>query len=158
MNVYLVRHAWAEERGPEWPNDDLRPLTRDGIKRFRDVAKRLVDRGLEAAVIATSPLVRCRQTADILAKALDGAPVVEFAALAPESDLDALLAWTAQQKGNVVWVGHAPDVGELLSGMIGGGAYDFAKGAAAAIEFADEPPAAGAGQLRWLVTAKTLGC
>lgn len=157
MNIYLVRHAWAEERGPDWPNDDLRPLTREGIKRFRKVAERLAERGLEATVIATSPLTRCRQTADILAKALGDVPVVEFAALAPGSDLDALLTWTAQQKGDVTWVGHAPDVGDLLSGLIGGGAYDFAKGAAAAIEFADEPPARGAAQLRWFATAKMLG-
>ena len=27
LEVYLVRHAPAGERGPEWPDDSLRPLT-----------------------------------------------------------------------------------------------------------------------------------
>ena len=39
FHLYLVRHAVAEERGPAWPDDALRPLTDDGAKRWRRQAR-----------------------------------------------------------------------------------------------------------------------
>jgi len=58
----------------------------------------------------------------------------------------------------IAWVGHAPDVNRLAAAMIGDGesVLHFSKGSVAAIEF-DDIPALGAGELRWLVTAKVLG-
>jgi phosphohistidine phosphatase SixA len=112
------------------------------------------------AAIATSPLVRCRQTADILTKHLAGRPeVVELAELAPGSEIDPLLEWSAGQAGDVAWVGHAPDVSRLLADLVGGdgNAFHCAKGACAAVE-CDPAPARGAGTLCWHVTAKMLGC
>jgi phosphohistidine phosphatase len=161
MNLYIVRHAWAGEHGdPRYPNDGLRPLTEDGRARFKKLAKALVKRGCEPEVVATSPLVRCRQTAEILVAAAGGeAQLVELEALAPDSDLEELVAWTkAQQAGSVAWVGHAPDVGRLAAAMIGDRTAEirFAKGAVACIDLPDEC-AAGAGMLVWLVTAKALG-
>ena len=38
--LYRVRHAIAAERGPEWPDDDLRPLTERGIARFTKAVER----------------------------------------------------------------------------------------------------------------------
>ncbi|HMO86001.1 MAG TPA: histidine phosphatase family protein [Lacipirellulaceae bacterium] len=83
MFIYIVRHAWAYEHGdPRWPDDSQRPLETEGAERFARVVKRLAGRGLDPAVIATSPYVRCRQTADILAAQLETSPpIVEFAAL-----------------------------------------------------------------------------
>ncbi len=160
--LYIVRHAWAEEPGdPRWANDGLRPLTKDGIKRFHDVAARLAKRGMEVDIIATSPLVRCRQTAEILSRELPGKPdFVELDALAPGSDLAELIDWTQSANvDRVAWVGHAPDVGRLCAALIGPqeGAIDFSKGATASIEFDENPPGVGQGTLRWLVTAKMLG-
>ena len=115
------------------------------------------------AVVATSPLVRCRQTAEIIARQIAGKPrLVPRDELSPGSDLDKLLDWTASFAANeeqIAWVGHAPDVGELAAALIGDGSSNlvFAKGAIAAIEF-DGPPARQKGELRWLVTAKILGC
>lgn len=160
--IYLVRHAWAEERDEAaYPNDDLRPLTRKGRKRFRRLAKRLAKRGFDVAHIATSPLVRCKQTADILAEHAPSEPLVtELEALRPGSRLDALLDWTAKQAGqNVAWVGHAPDVDELAAALVGdrGASIRFDKGAVAAIDF-ERAPAAGRGDLRWLAVAELLKC
>ena len=54
--------------------------------------------GMELDLIATSPLVRCRETAEILAAGLGGSPRVEVvAALAPGSDWQSLVEWTVQQ-------------------------------------------------------------
>ncbi len=59
----------------------------------------------------------------------------------------------------MAWVGHAPDVGHLAAALVGdsGAAIRFAKGRIAAIEFPDIPRISQ-GELRWLVTAKLLGC
>ena len=164
MILYIIRHAWAGHYGdPEWPDDFERLLTEKGRERFAQVVEHLVDRGFAPEIVATSPLVRCRQTAEVV---VDGLPeqigLVELDALVPGSNLDALLTWTtaqAEKYTEVAWVGHAPDVGHLAGALIGGpGSYiRFAKGGVAAITF-DDTPAAGEGELRWLVTAKLLGC
>ncbi|HKD38092.1 MAG TPA: histidine phosphatase family protein [Pirellulales bacterium] len=162
MLLYIVRHAWAEDRDPEkFPNDDLRPLTSDGKKRFTKTVKRLVDGGCCPALVATSPLVRCRQTADILTERLEnGTKIVELDALRPGSDLAELVRWTSEQSEEAIaWVGHAPDVSELAAALIGDGipSIRFTKGATAAIEFTGKI-APGKGELNWLATAKLLGC
>jgi phosphohistidine phosphatase len=163
MLLYIVRHAWAGENGdPSYPDDRLRPLTDEGRSRFSRVIRKLVKRDFHPAVIATSPLVRCRETADIIAARVPGKPpVVELEALAPGSDLNALLAWSAQQASgaDLVWVGHMPDVAELTAGMIGDrhAQIRFPKGGIAALA-CDAPSRAGSAQLVWLATAKLLGC
>jgi phosphohistidine phosphatase len=159
--LYIVRHAWAEEQGESYPDDERRPLTKSGRKRFRKIIKRLAKRGFNPLHVATSPLVRCRQTAEIIAKHVDSGPqVTNLDALAPGSSLEPLIAWTRlQSEGDGAWVGHSPDVGRLTASLIGEPhtAICFAKGAVAAIEF-DHEIAAGKGQLRWLVTAEILDC
>ena len=72
--LYLVRHGLAEERGDAWPDDTKRPLTDEGISRMRKGARGLARLGLSVEVVLTSPLVRARQTAEILAAALDPRP------------------------------------------------------------------------------------
>ena len=161
MFVYIARHAWAGERGdPRWPDDSLRELTPEGIERYTKVVKVLAGRGFEPARIATSPYTRCRQTADVIAKYVNGRPRIdELEALEPGSDLKPLLEWTNDQAGgDVCWVGHSPDVERLAAALLGdgGACLRFAKGAIAAIAFGDQA-IAGAGELYWLVTAKSLG-
>ncbi len=163
-DLYIIRHAWAEERDLlQWPTDWERPLTREGRDRFAAMVGKLSARGFAPEAVATSPLVRCRQTAEIVAETVPGAPpVVELDALQPGSDLANLLAWMdaeAHSWGRVAWVGHAPDVGWLTGRLLApsAGEIRFAKGAVAAIRFAGRP-AFGRGELRWFVTAKVLGC
>jgi phosphohistidine phosphatase len=162
MILYLVRHAWAGERDENlYPNDDLRPLTPDGKKRFAKMLDRLADAKIRPTWIATSPLVRCRQTADLLAKHLPDRPeMTELVALKPDSDLGEILAWTGRhQDEEIAWVGHAPDVSDLAAALIGDGSASirFAKGAIAAIRF-ERTVERNAGQLVWLATAGLLGC
>jgi len=164
MDLTIIRHAWAGHYGdPQWPDDDLRPLSPEGKKRFARMVAKLAGKEFAPQIIATSPLVRCRQTADIVAEGVPGGPeVVELDALEPASELDELIGWTVRQAEDcdrVAWVGHAPDVGHLTAALIGQsrGWIRFAKGAVAAIRF-DDQIAPGEGELRWLVTAKILGC
>lgn len=161
MRLYLVRHAYAGEHGdPRYPDDRLRPLTDEGRKRFSKAIKHLVEVGFAPTLIATSPLVRCRQTAEVIEERLKGrTELVELEALAPGADLNTLLSWTSEQTADeLAWVGHAPDVSLLLAALIGDGqaAIRFAKGAFAAVEFSDRV-AAGHGELQWIVSPKVLG-
>lgn len=161
MFIYIARHAWAGERGdPRWPDDSLRELTPEGTERYAKVVKALSERDFEPARIATSPYTRCRQTAEIIAKHVVGKPSIEdLTALEPGSEIEALIEWTAAQNGaDVCWVGHSPDVEDLAAELVsdGGARLRFSKGAVAAVYFDDEATV-GAGELRWLVTAKSLG-
>jgi phosphohistidine phosphatase len=161
MFIYICRHAWAGERGdPKWPDDSLRELTPAGIERYINVVTALAKRGFAPARIATSPFVRCRQTAEIIAKLVDGKPSIdELQDLEPGSNLEPLLDWTRQHHdANVAWVGHSPDVERLAATLIGDrvASVRFAKGAVAAIGF-EGSAAPGNGELCWLATAKLLG-
>ena len=162
MRLYIVRHALAGQHGdPQYPDDALRPLTKKGRARFRRVVKRLAKRGFAPTLVATSPLVRCRQTADVIVQSFSPrSELVEQNDLQPGSRLDELVAWSNEQGGEeIAWVGHAPDVDRLLAALIGGreGSFAFAKGAVAAIDFDDEV-VIGQGEMRWFVTPKVFGC
>lgn len=163
MLLYIVRHAWAEDPDNQrWPNDELRPLTDKGAKRFRQFVRALARQGFSPQLVVTSPLLRCHQTAEVIAEEVPSRPpVVSRPELAPGSDASGLVAWTAERsKGldQIAWVGHAPDVGQLAARLIGEpcAAIHFSKGAVGAIEF-DGGPREGRGELQWLVTAKLLG-
>lgn len=161
MQLYILRHAWAHDRDYDrWPDDADRPLTEEGMQRFRKVARTLVQRGCQPELIGSSPYVRCQQTAQILSEAFKPpVPVKEVEGLVPGSSLEQVLEWTGGQDAqSLVWVGHAPDVGDFVSRLIGDDdAYiRFAKGAMASIRF-EHVIAEGAGELQWLMTAKMLG-
>ncbi len=161
-SVYIVRHAYAGQHGdPRYPDDSLRPLTPAGVKQFRKMIKKLAARGLQLDMVATSPLVRCRQTAEILCDKLIQSPaLIELAALQPGSDLAALIAWSNRQSHeHLAWVGHAPDVDRLASALMGAqaSALAFRKAAVARIDFQAEI-VPGAGELRYFLAPAELGC
>jgi phosphohistidine phosphatase len=162
MMIYVVRHAWAGQSGdPAYPNDDERPLTDKGRKRFKKLIKKLVKRGFNPIAVATSPLVRTEQTAAVLSEVCPARPPLSvLPALAPGSHLQSLLDWTSSQApSDVAWVGHAPDVEMLTGALIGDSACQirFDKGAVAAVQFMGDV-AAGAGELVWLANAELMRC
>jgi len=161
MFVFIARHAWAGNFGdPGWPDDSFREVTPEGASRYTRVVKALAKRGFAPQRVASSPYVRCQQTAQIIAAQTSLAPTIdELDALAPGSSLEGLLEWTAEQEGrDVCWVGHNPDVEWLTAALIGEGpaSIRFAKGAIAAVRFRNDF-APGAGELYWHATAKSLG-
>ena len=161
MFIYIARHAWAYDFGdPRWPDDSLRPLESEGTMRYIEVIKALAERGFAPEIIATSPYVRCEQTAEIIARYTEHAPeIVSTEALAPGSDFDAMCYWSQQTGGeHICWVGHAPDVGNMTAALVGDrhAHIRFAKGTIAAVRFEEEIEY-GTGELYWLATAKSLG-
>jgi phosphohistidine phosphatase len=153
--LYLIRHAIAYERGPKWPDDTKRPLTHAGIAKMRRAAKGIVAAGVKIDVVLSSPLVRARQTADIVAGAYKRPPkIVEAKELAPDQSAEAVAKLLAshRQAGVLALVGHEPDLGQLTAWLIGASRpISFKKGGAARIEL-HEPAVRGSGQLVWLVT------
>ena len=159
LELYLIRHGVAAERGEDWPDDSKRPLTSDGIAKLRKEARGLAALDVAIEQIVCSPLVRTRQTADVIAETLRSKPgVVTSDALAPAGTPAAVIQELSKyvRKSGLALVGHEPNLGELAAHLIGARhAIEFKKGAVCRIDFEVLPPK-GSGQLRWFVTPKML--
>jgi phosphohistidine phosphatase len=157
--IYLVRHAIAAERGDDWPDDNKRPLTERGISRFKESVGGLKELDAVIDEIFTSPLVRARQTADVLAAGVDGRPTVKLLdALAPGSPSATVMAQLAKaaKRRRIALVGHEPDLGELAAYLVGARRpLPFRKGGICRIDVAALTSKA-AGTLVWFVTPKIL--
>ena len=157
--LYLIRHGLAEERGEQWPDDTKRPLTEEGMSRLRRQARGLARLGVAVDVVLTSPLVRARQTAEIIAAGLDLRPhVATIDSLAPDGSYAALAADLEKhaRKTRIALVGHEPDIGELAARLIGAKQpIEFKKGAVCRIDVEALPPA-GPGALRWFLSPKAM--
>jgi phosphohistidine phosphatase len=157
--IYLVRHAIAEERGPKWPDDDQRPLTRQGIARMRLAVRGLRRLGVQVDHVLTSPLVRAAQTAEILSRDLKSAPKVTiFPPMAPGNPPAAVAAALAPfaSARALALVGHEPDLGGLAAWLTGAReALEFRKGGVARIDVAAIPPGR-TGRLVWFALPKML--
>jgi phosphohistidine phosphatase len=130
--LYLVRHAIAAERGSEWPDDARRPLTERGLNRFLEAVKGLRRLDVTIDEIFTSPLVRAKQTAELLAEGVDGRPPVKVLdALSPGHTSSSVMTQLARvaKRRRIALVGHEPELGELAAHLIGAGrALPFKKG------------------------------
>jgi len=157
--LYLIRHGLAEDRGEAWPDDSKRPLTEDGMSRLRKQARGLARLGVTLDIVLTSPLVRARQTAEIVAAGLDPRPnLATIDSLAPDGTYQAIMADLEKhtRKGRIALVGHEPDIGELAARLIGARhAIEFKKGAVCRIDV-DALPPGGPGALRWFLPPKIM--
>lgn len=160
FHLYLVRHAIAEERGAAWPDDSQRPLTADGIRKWRRQAAGLAAVDARPDVVLTSAFVRARQTADLLAAAWAKKPkVIEIEALQPghkpREVLRALEPYAAH--ASMALVGHEPGLGELAALLVGFRTTpEFKKGGVARVDVALLPPPAGSGAIAWWLTPRLL--
>jgi phosphohistidine phosphatase len=157
--LYIVRHAIAAERGEDWPDDDKRPLTEKGIARFKDALTGLKWLDVGTDEIFTSPLVRAKQTADLLAAGISGSPSVKLLdALAPGQSPDEVMNQLARaaRRRRIALVGHEPGLGELAAHLLGARRpLEFRKGGVCRIDLqglTEKRP----GSLIWFVTPKML--
>jgi phosphohistidine phosphatase len=158
VKLLLIRHAEAEAQPPllgrfAGNKDAARRLTAEGKKQMRQVARglRAIVAGVD--VMATSPYVRARETADIVAEIFDCDNPVEVPALASGATPERLAAWLDDQPhdATIVLVGHQPDLSAIAGWFLNGvtvSVLDFEKGAACLIEF-DGAAARGRGRLCW---------
>jgi phosphohistidine phosphatase len=153
MNVYIFRHAMADFG--KKPHKDDPPLSKEGITDAHVVVKLATDNlGFRPNVIASSPLLRAKQTAEIASEDVglkEGFTVDEC--LYGDRDPVEVIAFLAKldKTDNVVLVSHMPLVSELLREMIGGRAeIEQRNGSIACIGFKGKA-AKGKGTLVWLV-------
>jgi len=153
MQLCLVRHAIAVERGTAgYVDDRARPLTPEGRKRMKEAASGLKQIFRPEAILS-SPILRAKQTADILADVLD-APITIADALGNGDHHALLAACGASGRESLALVGHEPWMSELLSTLLAGEPHlvstVFRKGAAALVSTYG-PPAPANGSLEWLL-------
>jgi phosphohistidine phosphatase SixA len=114
VRLYLVRHAEAARGEP----DDLRPLTASGRAAARELGARLAAEGAHPEAVLTSPLLRARETAIELGRAL-GCEAEPDERLAPGATAETVQAAVAGRGEEVVVVGHQPDCGRIAAAITG---------------------------------------
>jgi phosphohistidine phosphatase len=129
MYLYLIRHGIAENLDPLVPNsiasDEIRTLTKTGRKKFTQVATKLHKLELSFDLIITSPLVRARQTAEILIDRQLSPKLEVSQDLKPSGNLPAwLTAWNARSIDTAIntlaLVGHEPNLSEWAELLVFG--------------------------------------
>ena len=126
--LYLIRHGIAADRKLH-SNDEERELTDKGQQKTKKVAKRLHKLGKKFDLILTSPLVRSRQTADILQAVGLSSQIEESAALAPDGNIYSWLGWLEKWRHHssgkcLALVGHQPDLSNWAEILVWGNAQD----------------------------------
>ena len=161
-HLYLMRHGIAVMRGSAGYIDDARrPLTPEGKRKMREIARGLKRQGLLFDWVVTSPLVRGVETAEVLIDSLEtNAPMDFCEAMRPGGSAEALLAFLAKhpERKVVLAVGHEPDLSLMAARLIGAGHHAklvFKKGGCCLITF-DEFPPKSPGQLVWWLPPRLL--
>jgi phosphohistidine phosphatase len=164
MELYIVRHGDAVDRAdPGMTSDEMRPLTEAGRSETTLMAGMLGKLGVKPELLLTSPLVRARQTAEIIAELLGpkrGATVSDE--LAPGGSLAGVLnnLLSTGRPAQVVLTGHMPSVGELVGLLVWNQrecGIAFRTAGVARVDLPDDAPFPGNGQLRWLMPPRVAG-
>ncbi len=155
MRLYFFRHAIAEDGGADLP-DYERKLTDKGIAKTRRAAEVMQALKVKPTHIYSSPLVRARQTADILAEAL-GVAVEVREEVAPGFNIAAVTQLTndLDRDAHVLFVGHEPDFSATVSALTGGSWVVMKKGGLARVDITGNEPIRG--ELVWLIAPKVFG-
>ena len=161
MILYLVRHGIAEELDASSTKRDAeRPLTAEGRRKTREVARGLRALGVKPARIGASPLVRARRTAELLRDTLCPKRRIETCAfLARGPETAAVVRWLRSRKcASAMLVGHFPFLVETASELLTRSRsvkMTLEKAAACCLSFEDAPRVGGA-TLEWLVQPQHL--
>ncbi len=158
MQIYIIRHGKAlDHHDPRATSDEMRWLVDEGRDEVSMMAALLARLGVRPDLVLSSPLVRARQTAEIIADELGVAAGVTLSdELAPGGSpagvIEAILRHGKAR--HVVAAGHMPGVARLAGYLLHqdpGSGFGFQTGAIARIELPDDDLAPGAGRLRWMI-------
>jgi len=149
--LYFLRHGDA---GHAWAaNDEARPLSEKGEAALQAAAATWTRVKLRPEVVITSPLVRARQTAELLCAGIRcGAPPIVDERLRPGAGWGDVARAVADHPAaaRVCFVGNEPDFSQVVSILTGASSVRMRKGGLACIEFYGVPEP-GAGELAWLI-------
>lgn len=162
MELLVVRHGLAgdkKEFARTGRPDAERPLTKEGRKRFSRAARGITRLVPAIELLATSPLARAIETAELLGEACAVGRVVRSSELDPDADPDALLRWLRRHRAaTVAVVGHEPHLSAFVAHALAGGRgarVELDKGGACLLE-PGRALRAGDATLRWLLTQAQL--
>ena len=161
MQIYLVRHGIAVDIGThDVTRDEDRMLSDEGLRRTRWAALGIKELCGRVPRVISSPLIRAKETAAILAEVLGSAQTVEACLeLAPAGDLTRLIGRLESMGPDpVMLVGHMPDLGQLASMLLSGTPHlniQFKKAACCCISFPG-PVRPGQGGLAWHMPPQAL--
>lgn len=164
MKLYLLRHADAgDPMDPRFYDDTRRPLSSKGDKRTRQLANAFRQMGISFDAIFTSPYVRARQTAELVARSLKIEKRLRTTDhLLPGREFEDILLEMEKvcpSAKTVLLVGHEPFLSGLVSWLCTGGSMlsiQIKKGGLCRLEL----EATGSGRhatLEWLLTSRHFG-
>jgi phosphohistidine phosphatase len=163
MDLYILRHGIAVEPGtPGYEKDADRPLTPEGERKLRQIAEAIQALELSFDLILSSPYLRARQTAEIVAATLGARKRLELsAALTPSGSIKKLVELLKRREPSpesVLLVGHEPYLSELISLLLSGKesfAVVMKKGGLCKLTTESLKPGRCA-TLQWLLTPKQM--
>lgn len=160
MNIFILRHAIALPYGTTGVSDEDRPLTERGRERMQKASRGIRELIDQFDLILSSPLVRARQTAQIVAEQFDCEDKLEFTDLLLPSGLAVELRKELSRRRsvqNVLLVGHEPMLSEFVAFMVDarGAILALKKGGMCCVEF-NHDKSYERGELKWLLTPKML--
>ena len=161
MELLIIRHAIAFERDRHrWADDGARPLSPKGVRRSRKAAAGLKQLCKVPDRLLTSPLVRARQTAEILTEVAGWPPAEIAPELAPGEGAVAVLTLAGKHRSKrIAIVGHQPDLSALVALCLrkdgGDLPIEMKKNAVACLSF-DGRARVGRAELKWLATPRLL--
>jgi phosphohistidine phosphatase len=163
MDLLVIRHAIAEDReafAATGADDRMRPLTKEGKRKMRRGVRGLRLVAPRIDILASSPLLRALQTAEIVAGGYDDLAIDTVPELEPSREPGAPRVGLAARPASAVVavVGHEPHLGRVVTWFLSGrrdARVELRKGAACLLSFAARP-APGKGVLRWALTPSQL--
>ncbi len=156
LELHLLRHADAGD--PEaWTGDDAaRPLSGKGRRQAGRLGRHLAAIDLRLDAIISSPKLRARETAEIVAEALGATVRLDDRLAGGFGPTEAeAIRHDAGSPRRILLVGHDPDFSELLADLVGAPSLGLKKGALARVDVADVVTSGG-GILRWLLPPDVL--
>jgi phosphohistidine phosphatase len=157
LRIFFLRHGLADRDAYRGDNDDLRPLTEYGEARMDKEATTLARLDPRIDVVISSPLLRAKQTAEIVAGRLGLADRLHLDRGLGLGFNSAELARLLTEHGEAerfLLVGHEPSFSEVISDITGGSRVVCKKGGIARVDLvAGRKPI---GELVWLIPPKVL--
>jgi phosphohistidine phosphatase len=162
MKIYLIRHSNAVDPGtPGYEDDSQRPLTEKGRDKMNKIACALKKMNIKPDLIVSSPYVRARQTAEILARGLKYKRSLSFSeALTPMGDANEIIGEINEKYDvdELVFVSHEPCLSNLIGTLAAGNpdtAINIKNGGVCCLS-ADDLHVERTAVLEWLLTPKLL--
>lgn len=120
MKLYLIRHASADNRGLQYPDDSKRPLIAKGFLQADTLSKFLETIGISFDYLCSSPYTRAVQTATPLQNISKNE--LCFSDKLTSSNYPALIEELKSYKkgSSIALVGHEPYMSGLASYLLNG--------------------------------------